>query len=231
MDIVRRLYTVNRAEGSAPTLKGARFVASTTVSDRYGDIVDQATWKLENYRNNPVIQVDHSYCAEDTIGRGDTVQVVDNQLVVDILWGSDPESQMYAQKVMEGLLNAVSVGFRPGRMTRRSEMPADSPYFASKDVNPYGVIYYDCELLEISVVAIPANPEALAQRNATPTTTPQLDLSALVDQAVAKVLERLDQRRKLADPEPEVTPENAIARWLESGTTLSLESWLKGAPK
>lgn len=230
MDIVRRLYTVNRAEGSAPTLKGARFIASTTVSDRYGDIVDQATWKLDNYRMNPVVQVDHSYCAEDTVGRGDTVQVVDNSLIADIVWGTDQERQLIAQKVAEGLLNAVSVGFRPGRMTRRSEMPDDSPYFASKDVNPYGVIYYDCELLEISVVAIPANPEALAQRSAIPV-APVLDLSVLVDQTVSKVLEKLDKRRELAKPEPETTPENAFSRWLESGTNLSLDLWLKGAPK
>lgn len=211
MDIVRKQFTVTRAEGSAPTLKGARFIASTTASDRYGDIVDQATWKLENYRMNPVIQVDHSYCAEDTVGRGDTVQVVENELIVDIIWGTDQESQLIAQKVMEGLLNAVSVGFRPGRITRRSEMPADSPYFASKDVNPYGVIYYDCELLEISVVAIPANPDALAQRNANPTPTPQIDLSALVEQVTARVLEKMDQRRSLVEPEND------------------LESWLKGA--
>jgi hypothetical protein len=213
MDIVRKLFTVNRAEGTAPTLKGARFIASTATTDRYGDVVDQATWKLDNYRMNPVIQVDHSYEAEDTVGRGASVQVVDNALVVDIVWGTDVESQCIAQKVVEGLLSAVSVGFRPGRVTNRSEMPADHPYYADKEVNRWGVIYYDCELLEISVVAIPANPEALAQRSANPTTTPSIDISALVDQAVAKVLKALDERRTLAQPEND------------------LESWLKGASK
>lgn len=205
MNTIRKLYHVDRA-AKPPTLEGARFIASTAATDRYGDVVDQATWKLDNYRLNPVIQVDHDYDVEATVGRGAMVDVIDNQLVVDIVWGKDLESQAVAQKVQEGLISAVSVGFRPGRLTARHLMPENDPYYASKEDNMYGVVYYDCELLEISVVAVPANPQALAQRSA------GVNLAELIDKVAAAVLLKLDERKALAAPAP-----------------LSLEAWLKGA--
>jgi hypothetical protein len=211
MEIKHRIWHIDRA-AKPPTMDGATFIASTSISDRYGDVVDQATWKLDNYKLNPVIQLDHSYEVEDTVGRAARCEVVNNRLEVDVVWGKDPESQLVAQKVMEGLISAVSVGFRPGRMTARSVMPADDPYYSSKEENPYGYVYYDCELLEVSVVAIPANPEALAQRSA----SGKINLDKLVEAAVQRTLAALDERRTLATPVAESQP-------------LTLENWLKGA--
>lgn len=210
-EIKHRIWHIDRA-AKPPTLNGATFIASTSVSDRYGDIVDQASWKLDNYKLNPVIQLDHSYCVDDTVGRAARCEVASNRLEVDVVWGKDPDSQLVAQKVQEGLINAVSVGFRPGRMTSRSAMPAEDPYYASKEENPYGYVYYDCELLEVSVVAIPANQEALAQRSA----EPRINLDKLVEAAVDRTLAKLDERRTLAAPAAETQPQ-------------TLENWLKGA--
>jgi len=197
-EIKHRIYHIDRA-AKPPTMERATFIASTAVSDRYGDIVDQASWNLDNYKLNPVVQVDHSYFVRDTVGRAPRCEVVNNRLEVDVVWGKNADSQLVAQKVQEGLISAVSVGFRPGRMTARSVMPADDPYYASKEENPYGYVYYDCELLEISVVAIPANQEALAQRSA----SASINLDKIVEAAVQRTLAKIDERRTLAAPAAE----------------------------
>ena len=80
-------------------VKRSMFVASTAAPDRYGDIVDQATWKLDNYRANPVVQVDHDYRVESTVGRGLAV-VVDGVLTLEVeAWGEDEHAQAVRAKV------------------------------------------------------------------------------------------------------------------------------------
>lgn len=197
-EVKRRLMLVNRAV-TPPTMERATFIASTSTPDRYNDVVDQSTWVLDNYRMNPVIQVDHCYEVEATVGRAASVGVVAGALTVEVVWGTDPKSQLVAQKVMEGSLNAVSVGFMPGRVTQRSLLPQNDPAYT----DGYGYVYYDCELLEVSVVAIPANPEALAQRSLS---------SVNLDDLVTKVLERLLAAKTLSQPQPKNAP-MTIEEW------------------
>jgi hypothetical protein len=155
--IHRQFERVERTEGD---VKRVLFVASTATPDRASDIVDQLTWRLDNYRSNPVVQVDHEYSASATIGRGE-VTVVDGVLTLEIVkWSAKPRAQEVKADVDDGIVNAVSVGFRPGRMIPRSQLPDGDPRKGDR-----GYVYYDCELLEVSVVAIPMNPEALAAKS------------------------------------------------------------------
>ena len=218
MKKVQRIFLVQRAAGAAPDMDHATFIASTAASDRYGDVVDQASWLLDNYKANPVIQVDHDYRADATVGRAASAEVKDGALVVDVKWGSGARAQDIAHKVMEGLLSAVSVGFVPGRGARRSELATDHPYYADPTTNPYGMAYYDSELLEVSVVAVPANPEALAQRSA-----PGVDLD--LDALATEVARRLIAAGTLSASTPASTPAPTPA--LKPKVT-SLEKWLAG---
>ena len=173
-DQIRSIQAVRRTveEGGQ---KRAVFVASTDTPDRYSDIVDQATWKLENYRANPVVQVDHDYRVEATVARG-SVATDSGALTLEIdAWAETARAQDVRALVEAGIVNAVSVGFRPGRMIPRSQMPKEDPRYGDR-----GYIMYDCELLEVSIVAIPANPEALAARS--------LSLDALADAVAARLL-------------------------------------------
>jgi len=54
------------------------------------------------------------------------------------------------------------VGFNPIESTPRSMLPKDSPYYGKR-----GQYFESAELLEISVVTIPANGEAVAAKNYT----------------------------------------------------------------
>ena len=70
--------------------------------------------------------------------------------------------QIVASQFRRGFLNAVSVGFAPGQVIPRKELPDESPYKAET-----GNLYRNPELLEISAVPIPAHQDALALRSHT----------------------------------------------------------------
>ena len=134
----------------------ASFVASTMTSDRYGDVVEQ-TWNLESFKSNPVILLNHR---QDMlpIARAENVEVKDGQLEIDVIFdtGDDLGAEV-ARKVKAGFMSAVSVGFQPGKSISRSELPQDHKAHSANG----GMYFSDNELLEVSIVTIPANGEAI----------------------------------------------------------------------
>lgn len=124
------------------------FIASTSAEDRMGDVIDQKGWKLDNYKKNPVILFGHDH--DKPIGRATNVYMKDGNLAIDVEFMPE-EVDSFAAKigrmVKAGFLNAVSVGFRPLEM---------------KPLKSGGLEFLKNELLEVSVVSVPANQEALA---------------------------------------------------------------------
>ena len=133
------------------------FVASDETLDRYDEIVTPSGWKLESYRRNPVFQNAHKY--------GDVIFTLGKALITElrIINGRQALCQTVEfavdvnpmAKIAYGLyrgkfLNAVSVGFIPVRWENGS---AEAGYRRK---------YVEQELLEVSAVGIPANPNALA---------------------------------------------------------------------
>ena len=157
--VVKIIAKIRENETTETTSKTV-VVASTATPDRYGDIVDQATWKLERYNSNPVIQWGHRYDLPP-IGKAH-VGVHDGELLAEITWDTGEHNELantVASQFENGFLSAVSVGFMPGHAVKRSSLEQDDPRYA-----PAGMVYFAPELLEISAVPIPANPESLAQR-------------------------------------------------------------------
>lgn len=139
------------------------FISSDDSLDRFGEVIVASGWRLENYRRNPVFQNAHQY--------GDVIFTLGRALITEIRSGPSPINQQPSTclfqriqfatdinpmaRIAYGLyqgkfLNAVSVGFVPIRWENGG--PKDS--FRRK--------YLEQELLEVSAVAIPANPNALA---------------------------------------------------------------------
>ena len=136
------------------------FVASTSNPDRYGDIINQSGWSLEKFRKNPVILLNHNATSQLPIGRGE-VEVIDGKLMVDVEFDmGDPVAAEVARKTKEGYMGAVSVGCNAISSTPRSMLNQESPYYA-----PRGEFFERAELLEISIVTIPANGDAVAAKN------------------------------------------------------------------
>jgi hypothetical protein len=140
------------------------FVSSDPTLDRYHEIISPAGWKLSTYQKNPVFQNAHQY--------GDIIFTLGRALITEIRQAdSIPQSpirtpHLYQRiqfavdanpvaKIAHALyagrfLNAVSVGFIP---IRWEDGTAESTFRRK---------YLEQELLEVSAVAIPANPNALA---------------------------------------------------------------------
>ncbi len=142
------------------------FVASTPDRDRYGTVLNQDNWELENYRENPIVLYHHqstgdNYDPDVVIGKSSYVgiEVVDGRrcLVATIEFEPaeiNPLAEKVYLKTKFGSLSAVSVGFLP--VGKGSFGKGDE---AREGSNP--TFYFEGqELLEISVVPIPANPNA-----------------------------------------------------------------------
>lgn len=132
-------------------------VGSTNVLDRMGDIIDQNGWDLKDYKSNPVILWGHNVREErPPIGKALKVWIEDKgkdsaklmfKVQFDLL---DSFAAEIFRKIKDGFLNTVSVGFLP---LEWEELDPDN-WFG-------GLKYTKQQLLELSPVCVPANPQAL----------------------------------------------------------------------
>jgi len=132
---------------------GMEFVLSDATVDRYGDIVDPAGWLLTNFKKNPIALFGHS--GGFPIGTWSNVRVEGEKLVARLnlaAKGTSARLDEIISLVEQGILRAVSVGFRP---IKSEPIDPAKPWGAQK--------YTKSELLETSLVSVPANPAALAR--------------------------------------------------------------------
>lgn len=142
----------------------ATFVMSTSSVDRHGDIVDQESWMLDYFRENPALFFNHKSSdfplgrwisvglQADPLNVGKTMLVGTAQFSVDI----HPDIQRAWDHLVAGDLNMVSVGF--------------IPHVVDYDEEKDAFILKSCELMECSLVGIGSNRRALA-KDADPTQT------------------------------------------------------------
>ena len=124
----------------------AGVVGSDDSIDRHGDRINPKGWDLKNFKKSPVILLNHNYWSLP-IGKAVNVRVENNQLLFDIEFSQtyDVAKTVY-NLVKENIMKAVSVGFLVKEWAR-----SGSDYTIEK-----------AELLELSFVTVPANPNALS---------------------------------------------------------------------
>jgi len=122
-----------------------------------------ASWKLDDFRRSPVIMHAHDY-EGPVVGKAVEIDLVGDTLMMRVKFDeheSNPLGQRLANQYREGFMSAFSVGFAPGKVTPRSQLPKDHPAYSEKSAGSYMT---ENSLLEVSAVSIPANPHALAVR-------------------------------------------------------------------
>jgi len=145
------------------------FIASDETLDRYDEIVTATGWKLESYRRNPVFQNAHKYGdVIFTLGKALTTElryVAGRQALcqtVEFAVGVNPMAKIAYGLYRGKFLNAVSVGFIPLKW-ENGPGPSGPSTLNSPTINQqFRRRYIEQELLEVSAVGIPANPNALA---------------------------------------------------------------------
>jgi HK97 family phage prohead protease len=137
-------------EGKIPD--GAIYIegyANTTTKDRVDDVVAAWNWSepiLSNYMKNGFGTLLFMHDHDKPVGKILEVEGLDNGLYVR---GFVSKSWKDAWMVEEGLIKGFSIGYMIDWMNSRYDAQADTYYLAIK------------ELLEISIVTIPANPDSL----------------------------------------------------------------------
>lgn len=183
------------------------FVASDSTRDSAGTVLNQDNWDLTRFNSNGIIGYQHKVYGgwddtdnpDNVIGKGHAY-VEDGKLMVDITFEPKEINELAEkiyQKVLFGSLRAVSVGFLPIGKGRFGEgADAETYYFAGQ------------QLLEVSVVNIPANPNALRK-----------SMEAENDFLEAE-RKRLLEETKVEEPAPEPHEEEHDQRDLDLEMTL-----------
>lgn len=125
-------------------------IGSTEHMDRDSEVLKIDGWDLKNFKKNPVILPAHMYW-EPAIGRG-KVSIEDKKLVFKIEFppaGINPVADVYKGLYKGGFMKASSVGFIPTEWT-----------WGEKEGDPRRT-FIKQELLELSLVSVPSNPNAI----------------------------------------------------------------------
>lgn len=134
-----------KADGGGGTPQRV-FIISTDTVDRDNDIISMKGWQLDNYRKNPVVLWAHDY-SQLPVGKCTGLKVVGNKLMATAEFADHDMAKTVLRLVDGGFLNSTSVGFRPVKFAINEDR--------------HGIDFSEQELLEFSIVPVPANPEAL----------------------------------------------------------------------
>lgn len=155
--------------------RSVEVVASSESLDSHGDIIKQF-WDLDRYIRNPVVLWNHNLFESSAfsfggtvrpedlmpIGKGENVRVESKKLVAKLvlLKGSaadEPLIDKLWRRIKQGVQRAVSVGFKPGQITRVLNAAGGTDHFE------LGSAERPNELREISFVPMGSNPDAVAK--------------------------------------------------------------------
>ncbi len=125
---------------------------SQAIVDRSQEIIKGSAWDLKSFKQHPVIMLSHRY---DQLWIGKALWVKTNKegLLFKAQFAKTAAAAEAFQLVKDTGIAAFSVGFIPKKWK-------DFPEEKENSNNPRR-IYTECELLEISLVGVPACPTAL----------------------------------------------------------------------
>ena len=144
---INSLFTLEKAAGDATQDESIKIVgyANTVTKDRYGDVIPSDAWTkggLMNYQKNPVLLAFHNHSKP----AGKVTGLVVDEKGLKIEAEVSTSSEVY-NFVKEGILKAFSIG----ASIKDAQYDSDTDTFVIKDL----------ELLEVSIVSVPANQDSL----------------------------------------------------------------------
>lgn len=158
-------------------------VASTNSVDRHGEIVDNNGWDLKAYKKNPVILWGHDHSqlpigvSKKTWveGTGKSAKLIIQPIIHEVT----EQSRAIKELIDLGILKTLSVGFKPIE-------------------SPDGVTFTKNELLEVSVVNVPANADAMMMAYK------GLKQAGIDDEVIEEVGVKVDWTDRLATMEKDI---------------------------
>lgn len=165
-------------------------IATTEGVDRDGEIILVKGWDFANFMKNPVLLFGHDYWSWP-IGAVTEVITEDDKVIAKGVFARTEEGQKARMLYEDGILKTVSVGFIP------------------KERN--GNVITKAELLELSFVPVPSNPEALDMKKQVKEFEGMMKTNVRIDKAV------------VAFAETEAAPEDQ--EWDETVALEAVKEW------
>lgn len=160
-----RKYLIGAARKASDDVEKTRtipFTASTSTIDGHGTVLRTDSWALDRFNSNGVIGYQHalqySSDPDQVIGSG-VARIEGKELIIDVTFEPkelNPLAEKIFRKILHKSLKACSVGFLPiGEGAYGNEERGENP----------DVYYFEGqELLELSIVNIPSNPDAKTKK-------------------------------------------------------------------
>lgn len=175
---------------------------STDAIDRDKEVMSPKGVDFDNYNKNPVVLWAHSY-TETPIGKTQWVKQGRKYIKAKWEWADTEKAKEIKQLWDGGFLNAVSVGF----IVSKSHEPTPAEIKKNPEWVEVRRVIDEWELLEFSIVPVPANPDALV--------------------AAVKEFNISEATQKELGIENEVEDEETIYTGYETDTDIKLEPILK----
>jgi HK97 family phage prohead protease len=157
---MRKSAVVPEVRSISEEARTIEFVSSTEGVDRYGDIIRVKGWDTAAYMKNPVFLWGHQ-SSQPPIGKTISLkkETGARPALIQTVQFATKDEYPFADTVFNlykgGYMKAVSVGFKPLEAPKLIK-DTDTGEFT-------GYEFTKQELLELSAVPIPANPEAVAR--------------------------------------------------------------------
>ena len=132
-------------------------IVSSESRDRDGDVIRAEGWNLDNFMRHPVLLASHDYHSlRSQIGEWESMEVEGKTMrgVARFFIGKGNEEADWAFQLAKEKALAFSVGFVPD-MDKAMPLQKDDPF------GTQGLEFKGQELLEVSAVTVPSNPDAL----------------------------------------------------------------------
>jgi len=132
--------------------------ANAKIIDRMDEVVLPEGLDAKNFLKNPVLLSDHMYFTQSVIGSVTLLRPESEGIMFDAFIGDPRKARLTENQTdirsltLQGLLQTVSIGFLPQKII--------APKFDDDGKLMEPAIVERFELLELSVVAVPANPDA-----------------------------------------------------------------------
>lgn len=133
-------------------------VITTTRRDRQGDIVESRGLDFGEFLKTPVVLWAHDM-DRPPVGKVLSVNVKPDRVEAVVQFADTPFGLEVFKLYAEGYLSAWSIGFIPKRWQRIE--PDDTT--AAEQGQPLGFHVLEAEVVELSAVPVPANPDALSK--------------------------------------------------------------------
>lgn len=169
-------------------------IISTDDEDRHGDIVMQ-DWDLKWFKKNPVLLDSHNYDSiTHIIGKMNNIRTEDHKTKAEPEFAlMNPKGVLAKEMAESGFLNTSSVGFIP------------------KEFDNEGKILKS-ELLEVSMVSVPANARALFEKVADDTKKEIETLKEeIIEKADEEIVEKIIETKVVIDKKKVILNSIAMA--------------------